>query len=140
MTKCYQIVYNCGEIYTQGGMHMIDFQVIGFHISYYRKKKGLSQAELAEMISSSVPYISYIETGKKQVGVEYLVRIAEALEVSVDRLLIGNQATDKQGAMEMLQEILRDTTPYEKAVILETARDAKKALRKYSRLNGREEE
>ncbi len=84
---------------------MIDFRVIGHHISYYRKLKGISQAELAEMISSSVPYISYIETGKKQIGVEYLVRIADALEVSVDRLLMGNQVTDKLSAQEMLQEI-----------------------------------
>lgn len=119
---------------------MLDFTVIGSHISFYRRKKGLSQAELAELISSSVPYISYIETGKKQVGVEYLVRIAEVLEVSVDRLLLGQVATDKQSAQEMLNDILRDTTPYEKAVILETARDAKRVLRKYSHFTDREDQ
>jgi len=114
---------------------MIDFTVIGSHIKYYRNMRGLSQTELAEKIGSSVPYISYIETGKKQVGVEYLVRIAEVLNVSVDRLLMGNLANDKESALEMLDELFRDTSPYENAIIIETARSAKQTLRKYSTLN-----
>ena len=114
---------------------MIDFAVIGSHIKYYRNKRGYSQAELAEKIGSSVPYISYVETGKKQIGVEYLVRIAEVLNVSVDGLLMGNTMTDKESALEILDELFRDTSPYEKAIIIETARSAKQTLRKYSTLS-----
>ena len=113
---------------------MIDFTVIGSHIKYYRNKRCYSQAELAEKIGSSVPYISYVETGKKQIGVEYLVRIAEVLNVSVDGLLMGNSMNDKESALEMLDELFRDTSPYEKAIIIETARSPQQTLRKYSTL------
>ncbi|MCL2547308.1 MAG: helix-turn-helix domain-containing protein [Oscillospiraceae bacterium] len=44
----------------------LNFKLIGRRIKGARKLKQMSQAELAEQINMSVPYISHIETATKQ--------------------------------------------------------------------------
>ena len=47
----------------------------------------MSQMELAEKSELSVPYISYIETGKKRVSLNALLHIAKALGTTPNHLL-----------------------------------------------------
>ena len=61
---------------------------IGKAIRYNRKKKGLSQYELAELTNLSPSYISEIETGKKVPSIDTLLNIADALDVDLWDLLI----------------------------------------------------
>ena len=89
----------------------------------------ISQAELAELTNLSVGYISHIETGKKKASLEVLVRVSEALNVTVDRLLLGNQSHDNVSYSPELKELLSDCSNYEKAVIIDTARSVKRSLR-----------
>lgn len=57
-------------------------------IKTLRKKKNLSQNELAQMASITQAYLSLLETGKKtNPSLEILQRIAEALDVGVKALL-----------------------------------------------------
>ena len=58
---------------------------LGLTVSYYRKMKGLSQAELAEKVGCSKGHISTLEAPglKTSVSLESLFDIAEALEVPV---------------------------------------------------------
>ena len=140
----YFIVYNSAWKYSKGGSnndrlyrYWFPYQVLPQQTRILPSRAGRKDRLLCALhtgATSSVPYISYVETGKKQIGVEYLVRIAEVLNVSVDGLLMGNSANDKESALEMLDELFRDTSPYEKAIIIETARSAKQTLRKYSTL------
>ena len=60
---------------------------IGLRIAQARKKKSMSQADLAEKAQVSISHISDIENGKKQIGIEIFIRITEALNVSADWLL-----------------------------------------------------
>jgi len=55
---------------------------IGEKIKLYRKKKGLSQAQLAEIVDVEVKSLSRIESGHNYPQCENLVAIAQALEVS----------------------------------------------------------
>jgi len=50
-------------------------------------KQNISQMELAEKAELSVPYISYIETGKKQISLSAIINIAAALSVTPNHLL-----------------------------------------------------
>lgn len=65
----------------------INFEIIGKRIKYYRKKNKISQMELAEYADLSVPYVSFIETGKKKVSLSSLVKIAAALGVTPNHIL-----------------------------------------------------
>ena len=63
---------------------MINYYTIGQRVKEARKKKHLSQADLAEAVEKSTSYISYMETGLKCMSLETLVDIANALDVSAD--------------------------------------------------------
>jgi DNA-binding XRE family transcriptional regulator len=55
-------------------------------IKLWRDHRGLTQQELADRAGISKPYLSQIESGKRQGTVETLAAIARALEVPLDVL------------------------------------------------------
>ncbi|MEQ8405625.1 MAG: helix-turn-helix transcriptional regulator [Oceanicaulis sp.] len=56
-------------------------------VRVWREHRGLSGAELAKAAGLSAPYISQIESGKREAGIEALKKLAGALRVDVDDLL-----------------------------------------------------
>lgn len=67
---------------------MNDFRLLGLTIAYYRKLRGLTQAELAEATNLSRTHISNIEApnGKTSISLNKLFDIADVLEVPVKDL------------------------------------------------------
>lgn len=55
-------------------------------IRKFRERKGLSTTDLSNLTGISQSTISKIENGKRKIDLEVLEKIAEVLEVSVDRL------------------------------------------------------
>ena len=112
-------------------MHTMDinFKLIGKRIKEVRKQRSLPQADLAELTGMSDSYISYIETAKKQASLESLVQISNALGVTVDELLCGNQLyspTDYQTDIDLLME---DCSLLERRFIYELISVAKYIIR-----------
>lgn len=62
------------------------YQQFGLNVVYYRKKKRLSQTQLAELVDIHRTYISAIEPGKVGVSFDVLFRLSDALEVSTKQL------------------------------------------------------
>lgn len=60
---------------------------IGQHIKFYRKRKGLTQSGLAELIGVSTQAVSKWETDVGMPDISQLVPLARVLEVSTDKLL-----------------------------------------------------
>ena len=58
-------------------------QTFGQKVNVLRKGKGLSQEELAEKSGLNRPYISAIEQGKRNVSLEVIEKLAEALEIEI---------------------------------------------------------
>lgn len=92
----------------------VNFKQIGQRVKEIRCVKGLSQAELAEQIDMSVSYISLIETAAKKASLSTLVLIANALGVTVDALLNGNQTNDMAEYYCDLVCLINDCNNYEK--------------------------
>lgn len=65
-----------------------EFRLLGLTIAYYRKLRGLTQAELAEATNLSRTHISNIEApnGKTSISLNKLFDIADVLEVPVEDL------------------------------------------------------
>ena len=65
-----------------------EFRLLGLTIAYYRKLRGLTQAELAEATNLSRTHISNIESpnGKTLISLNKLFDIADVLEVPVKDL------------------------------------------------------
>lgn len=55
-----------------------------------RERRGWSQAQLAAVVGYSDAFISQLETGKKQGSVTALKRLADALGVTTDQLLVDD--------------------------------------------------
>jgi len=66
----------------------------GLHIKALRKKKKLSQEQLASLSELDRTYISGIERGKRNVSLLNIIKIAEALELEASALLEFSWAKD----------------------------------------------
>ncbi len=66
----------------------MDLTVIGNRIKAARERAHLTQEQLAEMVGLSPTHLSVIERGVKTPKLDTFVRIANALGVSVDALLL----------------------------------------------------
>lgn len=110
-------------------MMNVNFKLIGKRIQEVRKQQEMTQAELAALTDMSDSYISYIETAKKQASLESLVRISNALGITVDELLSGNQLhnpTDYQTDIDLLMD---DCSLLERRFIYELISVAKYIIR-----------
>lgn len=68
---------------------------LGQKISALRKKRGLSQAQLAEKLGIGTSTLGMYETNKREPSYQTLVAIADFFNTSVDDLLGRNTSLDK---------------------------------------------
>jgi transcriptional regulator with XRE-family HTH domain len=59
----------------------------GNRLKTLRKEKGLSQEELALKSGLNRPYISAIEKGKRNVSLEVMEKLAEAMDIEIRGLI-----------------------------------------------------
>ena len=71
----------------QESANMAIYRQIGEKIRRLRLTKGLSQKDLAKYVGVTYQQIQNYEKGKSKIPVDRLIRIAEALEVSLDYFL-----------------------------------------------------
>ncbi len=62
------------------------YQQFGLNVVYYRKKKRLSQTQLAELADIHRTYVSAIELGKVSVSFDIIFKLAEVLETTPSKL------------------------------------------------------
>lgn len=62
------------------------FKYLGLNIAYYRKEKGLSQSQLAELVNISRTHMSRIETADCAVSLDVVFDICDALNVKPSKL------------------------------------------------------
>lgn len=107
----------------------INFKIIGRRIKEVRRAQGISQEKLAELADLSTQYMSQIETAARKASLTSLVKISNALNVSLDELLYGNRP-DRPGEMQSeLNSILSDCDAYEKRVLYELIVQSRKILK-----------
>ena len=63
------------------------------NLEYYRKKKKMTQGELAKKIGVSTTFVSQIENGISNPSDENLLKISEILDVSINDLNLSNRNT-----------------------------------------------
>lgn len=66
--------------------HYEKYKKLGLNIAYYRKERGLSQMQLADAIDISRTHMSRIENNDCAVSLDVIFSIADALNVSVEKL------------------------------------------------------
>ncbi|NPV93468.1 MAG: helix-turn-helix transcriptional regulator [Firmicutes bacterium] len=81
---------------------------LGTRIREERKRAHLTQEQLAEKVGCNESYIGQVERGEKNPSLEVVVRIANALNVTVDYLLASNvKASKADGLIDELTALVR---------------------------------
>lgn len=68
----------------------LDYRALGTNIRGHRKKRDMTQADLAEAVGVSDSHIGKIETGRGIPSLATVAAIANSLEVGLDTLLHGD--------------------------------------------------
>ena len=62
------------------------YKRLGLNIAYYRKERGFSQMQLAEMADISRTHMSRIETADCAVSLDVVFNICDALKINPSKL------------------------------------------------------
>lgn len=108
----------------------MDYCKIGEKIRKFRKAKGLSQEQLAEIVDVSVTHISHIETGNTKLSLSVFLDIANALEVQANDLL-NDEISGRNVAMNELSEIFDSCTEKQIRIIVEIIKSMKVSFDKF---------
>ena len=82
---------------TRRAKHLDVYELIAKNIKYYRKKRNITQAELAEKTEYSHEFIRRIEApnSKKNFSLEAVSNIASALDIDIE-LLFSKKILEKE--------------------------------------------
>lgn len=85
------------------------------NIKRFRKEKGMSQKDVAERADMLVPTYSRLERGGSTPGLSTIVRIADALGVTVVALFQSSDIKDRSVAQKL--EMVNGLSEYNKNVV-----------------------
>lgn len=112
----------------------LDYKAAGKRIKIARIRMDLTQEQLAEMVGLSPTHMSNIETGTTRVSLTSIVRIANALSVSLDALLCDSVIRERVQFEKDIAKILEDCDEYEIRFIRDMAQSLKDSLRRDAHL------
>ncbi|MBO5143134.1 MAG: helix-turn-helix transcriptional regulator [Clostridia bacterium] len=93
---------------------------IGKFIAENRKKKNLTQTQLAEKLNITDRAVSKWETGKSMPDTSIMLELCQELEISVNELLIGEKIENneyKEKTEELLIEMAKAEEKYNKKLL-----------------------
>ena len=82
----------------------LDYEAIGRRAKQRRQELGLKQEEVAEIMGISTSFIGHIERAEKKPSAQTIVRLAVALDLTTDYLLIGVKHTCEMEECELFKE------------------------------------
>ena len=102
-------------------MPMTPLKELGQKLKAARKKKGLTQQQLADISHVSLKHIQNCERGEKNPSFEILRALVQVLDISLDSLIAPNTLDDEQAANEMRQ-IYLSCPPVARKTLLNSTR------------------
>ncbi|MDQ0361499.1 helix-turn-helix domain-containing protein [Breznakia pachnodae] len=107
----------------------LNYEDIGNRIKTFRKEKNLTQQKLADIVDIVTSNVSHIERGTTKVSLPTLVKIANALEVTVDEILCGNVKQAAPLIKKDIAKLLDDCNPKELKILTDILVASKKTIR-----------
>ena len=107
----------------------MDYILLGQRIRAARLAAGMSQEQLAETVGLTSQHISHTEVASTKISLPSLVKIANALNTSIDKLLFDSIHDSKPHLLSDVQAVFSDCDPDEVYVMLEAASAVKKSIR-----------
>lgn len=94
---------------------------LGQNIRTARIEKGYTQAQMAEIMGYSVQHVSHVENGTTKMSTEFLISLADCLEISLDELFRGSLSYDlKEYERYNINSLLNNSAPEERKMLIKT--------------------
>lgn len=108
----------------------LNVTALGKRVKEYRKTRNYSAEKLGEMVGVTQSHITNIESGNSRASAEILVRIANALDVSLDMLLCDSLSAkaNQKARMAEYAQMLDECSAKETKVIVDTVKALKTSL------------
>ncbi|CAN7734621.1 helix-turn-helix transcriptional regulator [Paenibacillus sp. LjRoot153] len=106
---------------------------VGARIRVFRKNRGLTQEQLGEKVSQPQSYIGGIERGEKNISLDTLERIVEALDIRPGDLFISyddsksKDQIEKDKLIDFLNNLIKHRNIRELATITRLVEDVLRA-------------
>mgnify|MGYP003623576678 CR=1 FL=1 len=107
----------------------LDYKQLGVRIKRHRTVAELTQEQLASIVDVATSNISHIERATTKVSLPTLVKIANALGVSLDQLVCDSLPVSERYLEKDFAELLADCTLEEKRILKDIVVATKKTLR-----------
>lgn len=110
----------------------VDYVSLGKRIKHIREKAKMSQLELADKSGLSRSFVGRMELGAYNASLDSVVAVANALEVSIEELLVDS--VDVTGSIKdsEINYILLDCSPNEERILTENLKNLRETLRPYN--------
>ena len=115
-------------------MKPINFGLVGIRIRNQWRKLHITQAELAEALNVSIPYISQVENGRKRPSLSTITQLSENLDLSVDYLLWGIGSADAHFQQSDLSVLLSDCSESDQRLLLSYLQVTKEILAEHGNI------
>ena len=79
----------CGLLNAENALALY-LRKLGHSVHEYRKLRGMSQQELADSSDLDRAYISSVEHGKQNISIGAISKLAKAMDLSIEELLLGS--------------------------------------------------
>ena len=108
------------------------YSKVGMRIRNARKRKHLTQEQLAELVGVTFRHIGNIETGKKNIGnIELQIKIMNVLEMEPNEMFCDYVESAKDELKKEFSEILEGCSSEEIKVINNISKTVKEQLNEY---------
>lgn len=110
----------------------VDLISIGNRIRFYRLQKEWTLLDLSNKSGISLQQIGHLERGERSFSLDSLIRIANALQLPADELLVDNLVSTSSKRDGDEYYILLDCTQEEATILIKNMKSLKEILRKYT--------
>ncbi len=97
----------------------IDFKEVGRRISKCRRKAGLKQYQICEMIDVNYKYISNLETGRSAPSLGLIIKLCDVLHTTPDYLLLGIENQSAELSSDEINNQINNLNTENRKIILE---------------------
>lgn len=113
-------------------MKKLDYKKLGLYIKQIRCKRGNTQEQISELADISLSHMSNVENGRTKVSLPTLFDIANALEVTVDELLMGQYDENRRQLADTkkMDILIEKCDSEERQIVIETVASLIESLEK----------
>lgn len=101
----------------------MNYVIFGKNVRKYRKLANMTQENLAELCDCSIGHIGHIENGNNKPSLDIALKIANALCITIDQLMVENYLYPEMVYLNEMAEVVKTFPIRERIVACESIKN-----------------